>query len=376
MINGITSSNLDTYIEYLKNENQTAETADLSFSLEEYLEAADAESCIQISESTLKDSDKDFLKKNADKLANFGVSQDQIQNIIGDSESKENVNKTETSGTEVVGAATSDLSAAISRTNAMKTKNNKFTTNLNKLAKKNAQQNALAQTNYAKVQKENNALKEYYETLKANVSAQEDLKEKEMNQAAIAYEKQMVGKMDVAEASKTEKYQEIEKNTVDVQTTNAFSKGFKADSDSHFRSVSTNLNYASAKLDNSSAYTQAGAIMHSTSFEIMDNGEFVADYGISSAEAASQMMNSTDVATKNKGQAMYNDAMNLINDGIGSMQIGQDDAVLSQKYYNTAVKDVNAGNIFVTQTSASVSSIVSNNNSLTAKIYELQSKEV
>lgn len=375
MIDGITSSNLDTYIEYLKNENQTAQSADLSFSLEEYLEAADAESCIQISESTLKDSDKDFLKKNADKLASFGVSQEQIKVLVGESENgaKDKKSDKPISATE---SSASSLSSVIGKVNSMKAKDKKIKANVNKLVAKNTQQQALANANYVKVEKENAALKDFYESLKANVSAQEDAKEQAANQAAIAYQAQMVGKMDSADVNKTEKYQEIEKNTSDVQQTNIFSKGFKADSETHFTSVSGNLNFASTHLENSAAYTLAGDIMHSTGLEIMNSAETNVDLGVAGAQEAEQMMSSGNAATQIAGQSLFDSSMAVIDDSVASMGIGQDASLKGQKYYNSSVKYIDKGNMFVTNTSSSVSNIVSNNNSLTAKIQELQSKEV
>ena len=101
MINGITSSDLNAYVEHLKNENQTVKTADLSFSLEDYLDTPDAESCIEISDSTLQNADKDFLEENADKLANFGVTKEQINNLTGGAETTEDTKEKDTKNLEV-----------------------------------------------------------------------------------------------------------------------------------------------------------------------------------------------------------------------------------------------------------------------------------
>ena len=374
MINGITSSDLNAYVEHLKNENQTVKTADLSFSLEDYLDTPDAESCIEISDSTLQNADKDFLEENADKLANFGVTKEQICTLTGGSETAEDTKEKDTKKNADNSAASNDLSAIINQNHKLKAEDAKIIKDVKKQEAKNNQERAKLETNILNAQKQNEYLNEIYSALNAKVSAEEDIKEQQANAQAAEYENAMIGKMDAQEASKTEQSKKIEADNTEVKEQNAFTKGFKADSSEHFSSVNIAINSSSDSLDNSKGYTLAGDNMNFTGIEVMEKGETINDSAITLAQTGLNMLANKNTAKE--GQVVYDRAITLANDSFETITSGQEVALGAEKYYDQSKKYTNNGNMFMSKMTASVGNINSNNDILSNKIQELQSKEV
>lgn len=377
MINGITSSDLNTCIEYLKQENQTMETADLSYSLEDYLDSPDAESCIKISDSTLKNADKNFLKNNVDKLTNFGISTEKINELIGENTQKSENNKEKVKKDTTKNVSVNNLSSAITQNKKMKAKNKKIANKIQKQNEKNATQRAKMKADLEKSQKEHQNLENIYETLKNNSIIQEGLKEKQATENANKYQNSMIGKMDKANATKTEKYQKIENDTNDIQRTNAASQCFKIDSNEHFSSIKGNIKFVSNNFDNSTGYTLAGNHMNTQGVEIMQESVSHNDQGISLANKGMKMMNSATNETQMlEAEYIYTSAMEIVNDSFQTMAGGQDITLGATKFYKASNNNINIGNRHITKMSFSLNSINSNNNDLSTKIQELQSKEV
>ena len=69
MITGISATDLGTYVEYLKQENETVNASDLSYSLEDCLDFEDAASVIEIDDKTKMATGVERLYFSANGLA-------------------------------------------------------------------------------------------------------------------------------------------------------------------------------------------------------------------------------------------------------------------------------------------------------------------
>ena len=367
------TSNLNAYVDYLKDESQTTTSSDLQASLEEILDAADSESVVTITDSTLKEAGEDYVNENKDKLAAYGVTQDKIQNVFNSQPAEKSDKKSDDAKTEETS------SCPFERMRAQNAEARAKTESKIKASKteedKNNNQRAKVQAKITQAQAKNEALNAQYNALKTEVTAEQEAQKENNTEASKEYEKNTTGKVDSVQATKTQKYQQIDEDSQRVKKQNDSTEGFKADSSAHFEVLNVSINSATDAHDSSTGYTLAGVNMTDVGAECSNKGVAINSQAITLAQQGFAMMSSKDKATAAEGAEVYERSMNLVDTSMDIISDGHDVIDGSYKYYEKSNRYTNNANMFMTKATPTLSSISANNDDITAKINELQSQK-